>query len=101
MKIRLYRENDAIPMLSLFRQTVKVVNSADYAVDQIKVWSGRKIDIQTLDENLLVNIVLVAFDDHDTIINFANMNNSCYLECLFVSYRYQHHGCVMLLVQEL
>lgn len=101
MKIRSYRENDAIPTLSLFRQTVKIVNSADYSVNQIKVWSGRKIDIQVWNESLLANTALVVCDDHDTIIGFADMNISGYLDRLFVSYRCQHRGCATLLIHEL
>lgn len=101
MKIRAYRESDAIPTITLFRQTVKNVNSTDYSANQIKVWSERKINVKDWNVSLLANTAFVVEDDQGVVVGFADMNEKGYLDRLFVSYRYQHKGCATLLVSEL
>jgi len=79
---------DLPQITSIFRDTVRAVNSRDYSEKQIKVWSSGADDIEKWEERIKKFYFIVA-EVKDIIVGFSYVSKGFYLDGLFVHKDYQ------------
>ncbi|WP_298761884.1 GNAT family N-acetyltransferase [uncultured Psychroserpens sp.] len=80
---------DDIPEItSIFRDTVRTVNSRDYNEKQIEVWASGADDIEKWEERIKKFYFLVA-EIGTTIVGFSYLSKGYYLDGLFVHKDFQ------------
>lgn len=91
MKIRNYRPEDCEELARLFYDTVHSVNASDYSKEQLNVWASGYVDLQRWNRSFMEhNTVVAEFDG--VIVGFGDMDDSGYLDRLYVHKDYQHRG---------
>lgn len=91
MLIREYRSSDCEELAGLFYNTVHTVNAKDYTKEQLDVWATGQVDLKTWDRSLQEHFSIVAVED-DTIVGFGDMDQTGYLDRLYVHSEYQGKG---------
>lgn len=91
LMIREYQPQDIGEIIKLFYDTVHTVNACDYTTEQLNVWAGDNIDSAAWNMSLLSNFALVAVAD-SIIVGFGDIDDSGYLDRLYVHRDYQHQG---------
>lgn len=91
MKIRAYQPKDCKILTELFYSTVHSVNAKDYTKKQLDAWASGQADLEQWNRSLTEHYSLVALD-RDTIIAFGDIDNTGYLDRLFVHADYQKQG---------
>ncbi len=91
MRIRPYCPDDCPKLIHLFKDTIHRVNAKDYTPEQIAVWADAPIDLNKWNERFEHSHTLVAVIDNE-IAGFANMEESGYLDCLYVHADHQRKG---------
>ncbi|MCM1070383.1 MAG: GNAT family N-acetyltransferase [[Clostridium] fimetarium] len=100
MRIREYRDADLMEIVALFHQTVHRINIRDYTLQQVNAWAPDNIDIDAWRESLAAHNTFVAIDG-DTIIGFGDIDDSGYLDRLYVHHAYQGRGVATALCDRL
>lgn len=91
MKIREYRSKDCKEITELFYHTVHTVNARDYTKEQLDVWAVETVDLEKWDQSLRAHDSVVAVEG-DKIIGFGDMDETGYLDRLYVHEDYQRKG---------
>lgn len=91
MLLRRYRSSDCNAIISLFRETVHTINRKDYSREQCDAWAPAEMDIRQWDDLLSSHLTLVAVEG-DQIVGFADMDDTGYLDHLYVHADHQRHG---------
>ena len=91
MLIRPYRSADCPALAELFYETVHAVCARDYAPEQLDAWATGEVDLAAWDASLLAHRTLVAVEG-ETIVGFADMDGSGYLDRLYVHRDFQRRG---------
>ncbi|EMI19507.1 GCN5-related N-acetyltransferase [Rhodopirellula maiorica SM1] len=91
IKLRSYEPSDALALLELFRDTVHRINCRDYTSEQIAAWAPDDLSTDPWAERFEGKITYVAQRGY-TIVGFADMMTSGYLDRLFVSADCQRQG---------
>ncbi|PNQ73738.1 GNAT family N-acetyltransferase [Hanstruepera neustonica] len=91
IEIRQATIEDIPEITTLFRDTVREVNSKHYSDKQIQTWSAGASDTQKWEERIHKCYFLVA-ESHDIIVGFAYLKNGNYFDGLFVHKDYQRQG---------
>ena len=91
MEIREYRKSDLRAILGLFVDTVRKINLRDYTQSQIEAWVSGALNVDAWDRSLSEHYSLVACDC-DMIIGFGDIDNTGYLDRLYVHADYQRKG---------
>lgn len=91
MNLRPYENADCQAMARLFYDTVHTVNAADYTPAQLDAWATGQVDIMAWDASFLAHHTLVAVENNE-IIGFADMDDTGYLDRLYVHYAHQREG---------
>jgi putative acetyltransferase len=89
--IKEYKSSDCNQIITLFNETVHTINAKDYTSEQLKVWATGKENFDKWNTSLLENYTLVAFLD-DKIVGFGDIDNTGYLDKLYVHKDYQNNG---------
>lgn len=89
--IRPYRSQDCPALARLFYETVHSVCARDYTPRQLDAWATGQVDLPAWDRSFLAHRTLVAVDG-DTIAGFADMDETGYLDRLYVHRDYQRRG---------
>lgn len=100
MWLREYESADCGQLAELFYQTVHSVNAKDYTEEQLNVWATGKVDLQEWDSSFLKHKTVVAMDN-DEIVGFGDIDNTGYLDRLFVHKDYQRKGIADAICNEL
>ena len=90
-QIRDYAESDCPKLAQLFYETVYTVNAGDYTEDQLNAWAAGEVDLTKWNESFLAHHTVVAELDGQ-IVGFGDMDDSGYLDRLYVHKDYQHRG---------
>lgn len=101
MKIREYEPKDCALLAQLFYDTIHVINARDYTQEQCNAWATGNVDLDKWNSSFLAHTTLVAVMDNNRIAGFADMDQSGYLDKLFVHKDYQGIGIATALVTEL
>lgn len=91
MVIRKYQPCDCKALAELFYNTVHTVNAGDYTKEQLDVWATGKIDLEKWNQSFQEHYSIVAVENK-IIIGFGDIDNTGYLDHLFVHTNYQRKG---------
>ena len=100
MIIRKYKPSDCAAMAKMFYDTVHTISSRDYIKEQLNVWAKGSADLEEWDISFLNHNTLIA-EINGEIVGFADMDNSGYLDKLYVHKNFQRRGIATALVDEL
>lgn len=100
MKIRRYRSVDFNEIAELFYNTVHSINIKDYSEEQVNVWATGKLDYEKWNKSLEEHYSIVAIEN-EIIIGFGDIDNTGYLDRLYVHKDYQGKGVGTLICNEL
>ena len=88
MHIRKYQSSDCEELTQLFYDTVHAVNAKDYPKEQLDVWATGSVDGKKWDQSLRSHDSVVAVEG-DVIVGFGDMDETGYLDRLYVHKDYQ------------
>lgn len=91
MVIRPYRSADCPALAELFYETVHTVCARDYTPEQLDAWATGEVDLTAWDASFLAHRTLAAVEG-ETIVGFADMDGSGYLDRLYVHRDFQRRG---------
>lgn len=91
MIIRNYKPEDCKYLAGLFYDTVHSVNAKDYTKEQLNAWATGNVDFDKWNESLLEHTSVVAVEN-DIIVGFGDMDQTGYLDRLYVHRDYQNRG---------
>lgn len=100
MIIRTYQSSDLKMLVKLFYDTVHFVNSKDYSKKQVDVWASKTLDLVKWDQSLKEHYSLVALID-GKIVGFGDIDQTGYLDRLYVHYQYQGKGIAKAICSQL
>lgn len=100
MVIREYISSDCERLADLFFQTVHTVNAKDYTKEQLNVWATGNVDLSVWNNSFLEHYTLVAVEN-DVTVGFGDIDNTGYLDRLFVHKDYQRQGIATALCDRL
>ena len=100
MFIREYIPSDCEQLTELFYQTVHTVNAKDYSQEQLCVWATGNVDLSVWNKSFLEHNTFVAIS-HNTFVGFGDIDNTGYLDRLFVHKDYQRQGIASALCDKL
>lgn len=98
--IREYRQSDCEKLADLFYDTVHTVNAKDYTKEQLSVWATGSVDLQKWNRSLLEHYSLVAVEGGG-IAGFGDIDQTGYLDRLYVHKDYQRKGIATAICDEL
>lgn len=91
MIFRSYIPTDCRHLAELFYQTVHTINARDYTLEQLNVWADGHVDLEAWNRSFLEHHTIVAIEE-DNIVGFGDIDESGYLDRLYVHKDYQHKG---------
>ncbi|WP_250433964.1 GNAT family N-acetyltransferase [Hanstruepera flava] len=91
IEIRQATVEDIPEITTLFRDTIREVNSKHYSDKQIQTWADGANDTQKWEDRINRLYFLVA-ESHNTIVGFAYLKNCNYFDGLFVHKDFQRQG---------
>ena len=100
MKIRQYKSIDLEQITRLFYETVHAVNIKDYTEQQLNVWATGNINFKKWDTSFLKHLTYDAIEK-DLIIGFGDIDETGYLDRLFVHKDFQGRGVATALCNRL
>ena len=100
MIIREYKPTDCEDLVKLFYHTVHTINAKDYSQEQLKVWATDKIDLEVWNRSLSEHFTVVAVENN-IIVGFGDIDNSGYLDRLYVHKDYQRRGVATIICDKL
>lgn len=100
MIIRTYQSSDLKILVKLFYDTVHFVNSKDYSKKQVDVWASKTLDLVKWDQSLKEHYSLVALID-GKIVGFGDIDQTGYLDRLYVHHQYQGKGIAKAICSQL
>ncbi len=100
MNIRKYKSNDCEEIVKLFYYTVHTINAKDYTKEQLNVWATGKVDTDAWDKSFLEHFTIVAVEN-DEIIGFGDIDDSGYVDRLYVHKDHQGKKVATKVLKEL
>lgn len=100
MWIREYKPADCEQLAELFYNTVHSINAKDYTNEQLNVWATGRVDLQEWNISFLKHKTIVAMEN-DEIVGFGDIDDSGYLDRLYVHKDYQGMGVASAICNEL
>ena len=100
MTIRAYQPSDCKSLARLFYDTVHRVNARDYTQEQLCVWATGMVDLDQWNRSFLAHDTVVAVQNGE-IVGFGDMDETGYLDRLYVHPDYQSQGIASAICQRL
>lgn len=100
MELRRYKPDDCAVLAELFFNTVHTVNAKDYSKDQLDAWATGYVDTSVWNKSFLEHDTVVA-EINGIITGFGDMDDTGYLDMLYVHMDYQNRGVATAIVREL
>ena len=100
MQLREYQHSDCTQLADLFYQTVHSVNAKDYTQEQLDAWATGEVDLQAWDKSFRTHKTIVATES-GKIVGFGDMDETGYLDRLYVHKDYQGQGVASAICDEL
>ena len=91
MTLRDYRKTDCAELARLFYDTVHAVNAGDYSREQLDAWATGKVNLEAWNESFQAHHTVVAEMD-GKIVGFGDIDETGYLDRLYVHKDYQRRG---------
>ena len=99
MFVRLYKDSDFEPVVTLFTNTVRHVNTQHYSAEQIAAWAPYPPDMNRWRERLAGLTLWVAESD-DCIIGFCGLGADGHVDLLYTDHHFQRQGVARSLYQQ-
>ena len=100
LELRDYQSDDLEELLLLFYHTVHHINIHDYSIEQCDAWADGNADRNAWNSTLISHHTLVAVEQ-GMIVGFGDMDDSGYLDHLYVHKAYQGKGIATMLCDAL
>lgn len=100
MLIRAYQPSDSKELAELFYHTVHTVNAGDYTKEQLDVWATGRMDLEAWNQSFQQHYCVVAVEGN-TIVGFGDIDETGYLDRLYVHDSYQRKGIATALCNQL
>lgn len=100
MEIREYRTTDCEELAKLFYNTVHWVNAQDYTKEQLNAWATGNVNMDEWNRSFLEHYTVVVVEN-GIIVGFGDMDNTGYLDRLYVHKDYQRQGIATVICHEL
>lgn len=100
MILRKYEPSDLAICMRLFYETVHTVNAKDYTQEQRDVWATGKEDSEEWNRSFLLHHTIIAQQD-DRIVGFGDVDETGYIDRLFVEKEHQGQGIGSAILHEL
>ena len=100
MQLREYMPSDCAQLAELFYQTVHSVNAQDYTREQLDAWATGEVDSQAWDKSFRAHRTIVAIES-GKIVGFGDMDETGYLDRLYVHKDHQGQGIASAICDEL
>lgn len=100
MIIRRYEPADCEDLAKLFYHTVHAVNAKDYSPEQLDAWASGKTDLAVWNKSLSEHYAVVALENN-VIVGFGDIDESGYLDRLYVHKDCQRRGIATALCDDL
>ena len=100
MQLREYIPSDCAQLAELFYQTVHSVNAKDYTKEQLDAWATGEVDLRAWDEPFRAHKTIIAVEN-GKIVGFGDMDETGYLDRLYVHKDYQGQGIASAICDEL
>ena len=100
MQLRKYKPSDCAQLAELFYQTVHSVNAKDYTKEQLDAWATGEVDSQAWDKSFRAHRTIVATGS-SKIVGFGDMDETGYLDRLYVRKDYRRQGIASAICDEL
>ncbi len=98
--IRRANASDLDDLLTLFANTIRLINSRDYNPQQIEAWlSSIKDKARWLDK--IKNQFFILCQEEGQVLGFASLDQGRYIDLLFVHHKRQGEGIAGRLLKEL
>lgn len=91
MLIRTYQPEDCRQTAELFYSTVHTICIHDYTKEQLDVWATGSVDLEQWKQSFLEHNCYVALEHH-TLIGFGDIDQTGYLDRLYVHKDFQRIG---------
>ena len=91
MTLRDYTKTDCAELADLFYDTVHTVNAKDYTQEQLDAWATGKVNLEAWNESFQAHHTVVAEMD-GKIVGFGDIDETGYLDRLYVHKDYQRRG---------
>lgn len=101
MNIRKYHPDDCAKMARLFYDTVHTVCKKDYTEKQLAAWATGTVDMIAWNRSFLQNTSLVVTADDGALLAFGDMDDTGYLDRLYVHKDHQNEGIATKIVAQL
>ena len=100
MQLRKYQPSDYAQLAELFYQTVHSVNAKDYKKEQLDAWASGEVNLPAWDASFRAHRTIVATES-SKIVGFGDMDETGYLDRLYVHKDYQGQGIASAICDEL
>ena len=100
MRLREYQPSDCAQLAELFYQTVHSVNAKDYTKEQLDAWASGEVDLKAWDASFRAHKTIIAVKNGE-IVGFGDMDETGYLDRLYVHKDYQGQGVASAICDEL
>lgn len=100
MTLREYTSDDCGSLAKLFYETVHSINARDYTPEQLAAWATGQVDLAQWDASFRIHQTVVAEMD-GKIVGFGDMDDTGYLDRLYVHKDYQRKGIASAICTEL
>jgi len=100
MILRDYTPDDCKTLAELFFNTVHIINAKDYSEKQLNAWATGHIDLEQWNRSFLSHYTVIA-EINGTVVGFGDIDNTGYLNRLFVHADFQHQGIATAICDEL
>ena len=91
MELREYRTSDCERMAELFYETVHRVNAKDYTKEQLDAWASGSVDLTAWHQSFSEHNTFVVVKE-DLIVGFGDIDQTGYLDRLYVHKDFQRQG---------
>lgn len=100
MNTRLYKPEDCRKLIELFYDTVHCVNLKDYTPEQLDAWATGDENPKRWNDSFLEHYTVVA-EENGEPVGFGDIDESGYLDRLYVHKDYQGRGIATAICDEL
>jgi len=100
MGIRKYQPSDCKELTELFYHTVHTINAKDYTKEQLDVWATGQVNLEEWNQRFQEHYSVVA-EGNGVQTGFGDIDETGYLDHLYVQADYQRKGIAAALCREL
>lgn len=100
MVIRKYQASDCKELADLFYNTVHTVNRKNYTKEQLDIWATGQVDLKKWNQSFQEHNSIVAVDN-GLIVGFGDIDETGYLDRLYVHADYQGKGIATAICNQL